>query len=77
MPPPLQIRSPQRVVPLQYACDHIELQSSSIEASRCCATNTILRERYKVCFKHIEGHTVLPCREQWRGLSSLDIGQNT
>ena len=67
---------------MQYACDHIELESSCIEASRCRATGTVLRERDEVCFmhiefKHIEGHTVLPCREQWRGLSSLDIGQNT
>jgi hypothetical protein len=34
----------------------------SIKASTCGATDTILREPYKVCLKHIEGHIVLRSR---------------
>ena len=59
LPPPLEIRSPQRIVSLQYLYDQIELQFLSIEASRCGATNIILREPFKACFKYIEGHAVL------------------
>jgi hypothetical protein len=65
MPPTLEIRSPQWVVSLQHLYDQIELNKSlSIEASRYAAPATITPEPYKVCFKHIEGHTVLRSREQ-------------
>jgi len=64
MPPPLNIRSPQRIVSLQHLYNQIELKSLTIHALRCSATDTITREPYTVWFNHIEGHVVLRYREQ-------------
>jgi hypothetical protein len=53
VPPPLKIRSPQRIVSLQHLHYQIELESL-----RCSDIDTVTREPYKV-FKHIQGHTDL------------------
>jgi hypothetical protein len=60
MPPPLKIRSPQRIVSLQYLHDQIELQGLSIGVSRYGAGDTILREPYKVWFEYIKRHAGSP-----------------
>ena len=76
MPPPLKIRAPQRIVSLQYLYDQIAIQCLSIEAARCGAADTILREPYKVCFKYIKRHAAIRFQEKWRMLSNLSIRQN-
>jgi hypothetical protein len=50
LPPALKVRSPQRIVSLQYLYGQIELQFLRIEA-RCGATDTILRAPYKAWLK--------------------------
>jgi hypothetical protein len=56
LPPPSKIRSAQRIVSLQNSHYQIQLKSLSIVTSKCGAIDTIA---HKICFKHIEGHTVL------------------
>ena len=56
LPPPPKIRSAQRIVSLQNLHYQVQLKSLSIDASKCSAIDTIA---HKICFKHIEGHTVL------------------
>jgi len=71
VPPPLKIRSPQRIVSLQHRHHKIELKSLSIDALRCSAIDTITRDSYKVCFKYIEGIQSSAQGERWRVLSDL------
>src|SRR5262245_45102995 len=56
LPPPSKISSAQRIVSLQNLHYQVQLKSLSIAASKCRAIDTIA---HKICFKHIEGHTVL------------------
>jgi hypothetical protein len=71
VPPPLKIRSPQRIVSLQHLHHKIELKSLSIDASRCSAIDTITRDSYKVYFKYIEGIQSSAQGERWRVLSDF------
>ena len=56
LPPPSKIRSAQRIVALQHSHYQVQLKPLRIATSKCSAIDTIA---HKICFKHIEGHTVL------------------